>query len=194
VKIKLIEFLAQACHYAQEHCDDATVWDTSSAYRQQLLRCVSYQVSCFLAQNTRLGGGGVAYDIVLDALAEYPGKSIGHWERIIESRATKLGGWGRPKKNYAFTLAAEIEDERDFKDIPTDKLISAVRTRLEQLEDNSAFEVFDEMDAETPEKEPPGEYEFDIVISGCSRAQAEQVLRERLGHDEDYGFPYHLKW
>lgn len=39
-----------------------------------------------------------------------------------------------------------------------------------------------------------GTHVFEVRISRCTREQAEQVLRERLGHDEDYGFPYNLKW
>lgn len=41
---------------------------------------------------------------------------------------------------------------------------------------------------------PEGPHWFAVEIAGCSREQAEQVLRERLGHDEDYGFKYTLNW
>ena len=35
-------------------------------------------------------------------------------------------------------------------------------------------------------------HEFTVTIAGCSREEAEQVLTERLGHDEDYGFDYEI--
>lgn len=38
------------------------------------------------------------------------------------------------------------------------------------------------------------QHSFEVQISGCTREQAEKVLRERLGHDEDYGFAYTLNW
>lgn len=43
-------------------------------------------------------------------------------------------------------------------------------------------------------RRPEGPHWFAVEIAGCSREQAEQVLRERLGHDEDYGFKYTLNW
>lgn len=33
-------------------------------------------------------------------------------------------------------------------------------------------------------------YRFVVEIECASQEQAEEVLRERLGYDEDYGFPY----
>jgi predicted RNA-binding Zn-ribbon protein involved in translation (DUF1610 family) len=33
-----------------------------------------------------------------------------------------------------------------------------------------------------------------VTVTGCSRKQADRVMRERLGHDEDYGFNYNLNW
>lgn len=42
--------------------------------------------------------------------------------------------------------------------------------------------------------EAPKVHRFGIQISGCTREQAEQVLRERLGHDEDYGFNYSINF
>jgi hypothetical protein len=43
-------------------------------------------------------------------------------------------------------------------------------------------------------RRPEGPHWFAVEIDGCSREQAERVLRERLGHDEDYGFKYTLNW
>lgn len=35
---------------------------------------------------------------------------------------------------------------------------------------------------------------FEVWIKGCTAEQAAEVMRERLGHDEDYGFPYTLQF
>jgi hypothetical protein len=34
---------------------------------------------------------------------------------------------------------------------------------------------------------------FMVVVSGCTAEQAEQVIAERTGHDEDYGFEYTIE-
>ena len=36
----------------------------------------------------------------------------------------------------------------------------------------------------------PSEALFIVTVDGCSQAQAEQVIAERISHDEDYGFSY----
>lgn len=41
---------------------------------------------------------------------------------------------------------------------------------------------------------PVEDHQFTLRISGCTRDQAEQVLNERTGFDEDYGFTYTLTW
>lgn len=38
----------------------------------------------------------------------------------------------------------------------------------------------------------PGEHRFVVTVSGCTASQARQVISERLGYDEDYGFDYTL--
>lgn len=45
-----------------------------------------------------------------------------------------------------------------------------------------------------PKKATKKVHSFEVQVIGCSYEQAETVLRERLGHDEDYGFPYTLNW
>ena len=60
----LLDFLANACYYAQEHIDCPDAWDKSKGYRENLLQCVSYQVACFLSQNTVDGGEGVDWDAI----------------------------------------------------------------------------------------------------------------------------------
>ena len=51
-------FLAKSLHYAQEHCGDPQAWSMNHEDRANRFECVSYQVACFLAQNTVNGGQG----------------------------------------------------------------------------------------------------------------------------------------
>lgn len=39
---------------------------------------------------------------------------------------------------------------------------------------------------------PASEHTFLVTVSGCDRDQAEQVIAERINHDEDYGFDYQI--
>lgn len=92
MKNNLINFLAKSCHYAQEHIDDADAWDISFSNRENLLQCVSYQVACFLAQNTVKGDNGVGWEIVIDDLVTHPMKSEKEWKNIINTLIKDLGG------------------------------------------------------------------------------------------------------
>lgn len=38
------------------------------------------------------------------------------------------------------------------------------------------------------------EHRYVVTVTGCDRAQADQVMAERLSMDEDYGFPYAVDW
>ena len=40
----------------------------------------------------------------------------------------------------------------------------------------------------------PTVHTFTVTVSGCTAEQAEQVMAERLGHDEDYGFDYQIDY
>ncbi len=37
-------------------------------------------------------------------------------------------------------------------------------------------------------------HDFVVSVSGCSREEAEQVMGERCGPAEDYGFEYTVDW
>jgi len=37
-------------------------------------------------------------------------------------------------------------------------------------------------------------YPFLVVVETDNFAQANQVMAERIGHDEDYGFEYQIDW
>jgi len=93
--MKLSKMLAKACMYAQEHIDDKDAWPTDKETRENLLQCTSFQVACFLAQNTVHGKHGVEWSIVIDALIEYPMKSEKEWQTIIDSLAKDHGGWNK---------------------------------------------------------------------------------------------------
>lgn len=88
----LVEFLAQACHYAQAHIDDNEAWSTQEADREHLLQCTSFQVACFLAHNTVYGDGGVDWSVVIEELVQYPMKSIESWKSILDDKVKEYGG------------------------------------------------------------------------------------------------------
>lgn len=90
--MKLLIFMAQACHYAQGHIDGCEL-DDPSFDRELALQCTSYMISCFLAQNTKLGRGGVESDIIIEELVETPMKSIAEWTDIILEISFDLGGF-----------------------------------------------------------------------------------------------------
>lgn len=97
---QLLNFMAQACHYAQEHVGCPDAWTTCKSKREAYLQTVSFQMACFLAQNTKDGGNGVDWDVVLDELADNTinensqmTKSIEEWEKILKRIVDELGGW-----------------------------------------------------------------------------------------------------
>lgn len=90
--MKLVTMMAKACHYAQGHIDDKTAWNIED--REYLLQCVSFQMACFLSQNTKYGNEGVDWSVVIEELTEHPMKSEKHWEKILNKIAQEqLGGW-----------------------------------------------------------------------------------------------------
>jgi hypothetical protein len=90
-KLSIANFMAKACHYAQGHIDDVDAWAKSD--RENRLQCISYQMACFFAQNTKRGYYGVPWEIMIDKLAEHPMKTEGQWKKIINKIAKDLGGW-----------------------------------------------------------------------------------------------------
>lgn len=97
---QLLDFMAKACHYAQEHCGDPDAWYKDEEHRTQSLQCVSYQMACFLAQNTVDGRGGVDWSVVIDELIDAKlnkggmmVKSVPEWKKILQDIVDDLGGW-----------------------------------------------------------------------------------------------------
>ena len=89
----LLTFMAKACSYAQEHIDDLQAWPSDETERARLLQCTSYQMACFLAQNTENGHYGVEWEVVLDELVQHPRKPVTQWKKILLRKVKDFGGW-----------------------------------------------------------------------------------------------------
>lgn len=89
--------MAQACSYAQDHIDDKEAWPTDVGFREDNLQCVSYQMACFLAQNTVDGRNGVEWSVVIDELTDHPKKPVHEWEAILQKHVDDLGGRKKPQ-------------------------------------------------------------------------------------------------
>ncbi len=96
----LLDFMAEACYYAQSHVGDPSVWPANESERQTLLESVSFQMACFFARNTVEGDNGVEWDVVLEKLIStkkdkhgYMVRSISSWKKVLEKIAQELGGW-----------------------------------------------------------------------------------------------------
>ena len=97
---QLLDFMAKACHYAQEHVGCPDAWSKTGAEREQLLQCTSFQMACFLAQNTVDGRNGVEWEIVIAPLISSKldkngmmAKSVEQWKKILNKIVIELGGW-----------------------------------------------------------------------------------------------------
>lgn len=90
--MKLLNFMAQACHFAQENIDGWEI-DEPSFDRELALQCTSHQMACFVAQNTVGGDCGVESGILIDQLVETPMKSIAEWTDIILELVLEHGGF-----------------------------------------------------------------------------------------------------
>ena len=100
MSMKLQEMIAKACHYAQEHVGCPDAWPTDESERECLLEVTSFQVACFLAQNTVYGHEGVGWEIVIAELTDptvnkqgMMVKSETEWLTIINGLAKEFGGW-----------------------------------------------------------------------------------------------------
>lgn len=90
--MNLVDMMAKACYYAQEHIDDPDAWPIDKDFRANKLECVSFQMACFLSQNTK-GHEGVEWDVILEELIEHPMKKESEWKKILNQKAKELGGW-----------------------------------------------------------------------------------------------------
>ena len=82
--------MARMCAYAQEHwAEDFKTADV--ALKEERMAATSFEVACFLAQNTREGFGGASWDVVLIDLIDKP-KTEAQWRKIIGSLVRQYGG------------------------------------------------------------------------------------------------------
>lgn len=100
MKKELVDFMAEACHYAQEHCGDPDAWSRDGANREHLLQCTSFQMACFLSHNTVNGDDGVGWEVIIDHLTDSKTdkngmmvKSVEEWKKILNKIAKQYGGW-----------------------------------------------------------------------------------------------------
>jgi len=91
--MKMVTMLAKACHYAQEHIDALEAWPKDGETREYLLQCTSFQIACFISQNTVYGKEGVEWEIIIEDLVEHPMKSEKEWKKILNRVAKDYGGW-----------------------------------------------------------------------------------------------------
>ena len=99
-KMDLLTFMAQACHYAQSHCGAAYAWSKDKGARENLLECTSFQMACFIAQNTIEGNEVVEWNVILESLIDNETdrqgmmcKSIAEWKKILQTIVDEYGGW-----------------------------------------------------------------------------------------------------
>jgi hypothetical protein len=92
-KKQFITVMAQICHFSQENVGDPQAYPSKPDELSPYMVNTSYQIACFLAQNTVNGSGGVESDIILDLLCEMPFKSVAYWEGAIGQLVKDCGGF-----------------------------------------------------------------------------------------------------
>jgi hypothetical protein len=95
MKKDLLDFMAEACHYAQDHTTD---WEHADPNHQNdwvyLFECTSHMIACFIAQNTVNGGEGVESCFILDELIKRPNpKSVKDWKAFLKKYVEDYGGF-----------------------------------------------------------------------------------------------------
>lgn len=93
--MKLIDFLAKACHFAQVHVYGPDAETIEIATRESMFGSTSAQVAYFLDENTVHGHKGVDFEVVYYELTELPMASAKKWKAILNAKAKELGGWKR---------------------------------------------------------------------------------------------------
>jgi hypothetical protein len=108
-----------------------------------------------------------------------------------------------PRYSHAYDFAFEVTSEtEDGSDVTPSMLRAALIDRAARLPDTEIPEACGRYDThEIKGNEPESGIceklpvnRFTVSVNGCTSEQAEQVLRERLGHDEDYGFDYQINF
>jgi len=121
--MKLLTMMAKACHYAQQHVDDLESW-TDPQLREYMLECTSYQMACFLAQNTVEGQqAGVEWDVVYADLLAHPGKTEEQWADILGGIAQELSGWLPDSGNEGIATLEEVRASLNHGGVDTVKQV-----------------------------------------------------------------------
>ena len=104
--MSLLDYMAKSCYYAQDNYCCPISWEeyVTSDSRYPFFEGTSYQIACFLAQNTKKGDGGVGGDVILEDLSD-PSlndkglmlKSIEEWKVILQNLVDDLGGFKEEK-------------------------------------------------------------------------------------------------
>ena len=93
---QLLNFIAQACAFAQNHCspfDGDLGSGVDKSTRNIMMEPTSMMVACFLAHNTNEGHHGVEWHIIHSKLVKREMNPL-EWEKIIDKIVRKeLGGW-----------------------------------------------------------------------------------------------------
>jgi hypothetical protein len=87
-KKNITEYMVKSCVFAQDHFVGS---DMISSDLYFAMEPTSYQIACFLAQNTMLGHGGVEWSIVHEELCGDL-KDEDQWKEIIGNLVTQFGG------------------------------------------------------------------------------------------------------
>jgi hypothetical protein len=97
-KKRLINTCAEICYFAQSHSGDEDSWGPrNSPGLHHQMGHVSFVVSCLIAQNTRYGGDGVEWEVVLQELAGTV-LDLKEWKKIIKNLVRDYGGSKYKKK------------------------------------------------------------------------------------------------
>jgi len=83
-------------------------------------------------------------------------------------------------------LGVDFSSEEEIRQEVVEMIFEDAQNSLLHSRGKDAELVVEEADKER--------HVFEVVVGECTFEQAQRVLRERLGHEEDYGFHYTLQW
>ncbi len=123
--------------------------DDSQSLDMDLTACHKYDIALDLEGLLSAPDSDFAHDVF--GISRHIDRNSGRLEGFFVPRYSKPEAPAPAEKTcYAFTIAAEIVSGSAFDDIPCEELVSTVRKRLKEIEDQgstAAFECFDSMPA-----------------------------------------------
>ena len=87
-----------------------------------------------------------------------------------------------------------VSDDHSNHNLPIGATVQYLGTKVDDSVDVYTQGVDDDDVAIDPRDLEPLDHEFIVTVEGCTKEEAEQVIAERLNHDEDYGFDYTIEW